>query len=80
MSKKELYIYGSISLIIFICLAYHYNFDSTQNYKYPPTIYYISYGVFVSLFLLIILDFECIYNIFTHIYFKDIWKFNTADK
>ncbi len=66
MSKKELYIYGSISLIIFICLAYHYNFDSTQNYKYPPTIYYISYGVFVSLFLLIILDFECIYNIFNN--------------
>ena len=72
LSKKELYIYASIFLLVFICLAFKYNFESTQNYKYPPTMYYISYGVFVSLFLLIILDFKYIYNIFNNRFVKYI--------
>ncbi|PEI51830.1 acyltransferase family protein [Priestia aryabhattai] len=54
LSKKELYIWASTFLFIFLCLCWHYNFNSTQHYKYPPQLYYISYGMFVSLFLYIV--------------------------
>lgn len=63
LSKKELFIYASIFLFIYIFCMIKYNFESTQNYKYPPTIYYMSYGILVTLVLLIILDIKYIYNI-----------------
>jgi peptidoglycan/LPS O-acetylase OafA/YrhL len=46
-----------ILLLIIICgiclyvLANHYQFSCTQNFKYPPRLYYIAYGLFVSLLL-----------------------------
>ncbi|MDB8459165.1 acyltransferase family protein [Turicibacter sanguinis] len=66
LNKKELFLYAGIFLIIFIFLMIKYDFTSTQNYKYPPTMYYISYGLFVSFTLLLLLDIKCIYNIFNN--------------
>lgn len=46
--------------IISIVLMYHYDFAKTQKFKYPPELYYISYGIFCSLFLYRILDFNIV--------------------
>lgn len=72
LSKKELIIYAAIYLIIFIFLMFKLDFESTQNYKYPPTMYYISYGIFVSFLLFLVLDIKCIYNMFDNKFVKYI--------
>jgi len=63
--KKEqmLYIAGVFSLI-FIALIFFHDFSSTQNYKYPPTIYYFSYGLFISFLLMYLLSYDNIKKIF----------------
>lgn len=53
LSKKELYAWTGAFFVIFLFFSWYYNFNSTQHYKYPPQLYYISYGMFVSLFLYI---------------------------
>lgn len=72
LNKKELFIYAGIFLLIFVFFMFKYNFESTQNYKYPPTMYYISYGIFMSFVLLIILDIKYIYNLFNNNFVKYI--------
>lgn len=62
LSRKELLLGASSFLLIFIFLMIKYNFESTQAYKYPPTMYYMSYGLFVSFVLLLILDIKCVYD------------------
>lgn len=74
ITKQEMYIYTSIWLVIFMCLMFKYNFDSIQNYKYPPTMYYISYGMFISFILFIILDSRCIQSIFNNKFVEYISK------
>ena len=59
MKKKEknLLLYISLSLFIFLSLYYHYktgSFQLVQIAKYPPRIYYISYGLFCSILLIMI--------------------------
>jgi len=51
-------------LCMFILLMIYHDFSSTQAYKYPPTIYYLSYGLFVSFILYYILKFDRIRNFF----------------
>lgn len=74
LNKKELFIYAGIFLLIFIFCMFKYNFDLIYNYKYPPTMYYLSYGIFMSLLLLIVLDIKCIYNIFDNEFVRYISK------
>ncbi|MFD2067280.1 acyltransferase [Pontibacter silvestris] len=51
LRRKEIILYCLASLIVLLFLAFKYNFTPTQQFKYPPRLYYISYGVFVSLLL-----------------------------
>ncbi|AFZ25608.1 acyltransferase family protein [Cylindrospermum stagnale PCC 7417] len=66
--RKILFIFG-IFLTIFLLLAgYFYyrqgHFVSTQVFKYPPRIYFISYGVFMSLLSFFVVDkFSLKYNL-----------------
>lgn len=72
LSKKELIIYSIIFLSIFVLLMIKYEFKSTQNFKYPPTMYYMSYGISVSFMLLILMDCKFIYNILNNSFVKYI--------
>lgn len=72
LNKKELFIYSGIFLLIFIFLMIRNNFASTQGYKYPPTMYYMSYGIFISFLLMILLDIKFIYNMFDNKFVKYI--------
>ena len=64
LSKKE----TDLTLVAFIMLttglAFYHHFEATQGYKYPPTIYYISYGISASLFLYKLLDVQSIRQFF----------------
>ncbi len=59
MKNKEKKALLFINLIIFILLAYYYfsktgSFQIVQIAKYPPRIYYISYGLFCSILLILL--------------------------
>lgn len=59
IKHKKLIIFIAANLIIFIATAlYLYagtgNFQQVQAYKYPPRLYYLSYGIFCSLSLMTI--------------------------
>ncbi|PAK49586.1 hypothetical protein CHH47_12660, partial [Priestia megaterium] len=58
LRKQHLLYISSLFLLIFVCLMIWNNFAPTQNFKYPPTMYYISYGLFVSYFLFYLLSYE----------------------
>ncbi|MCT9852832.1 acyltransferase [Priestia megaterium] len=66
LSKKELYAWTSAFLIMFLFFSWHYHFNSTQHYKYPPQLYYISYGMFVSLFLYMALNITKVQSLFNN--------------
>ncbi|MED3870946.1 acyltransferase [Priestia megaterium] len=66
LSKKELYTWTIAFLMMFLFFSWHYHFNSTQHYKYPPQLYYISYGMFVSLFLYIVLNITRIQSLFNN--------------
>ena len=58
-NKKSTILVSSISLLIYVSLIIYFNITSgnipsTQLYKYPFRIYYLSYGVFVSGLLILI--------------------------
>jgi peptidoglycan/LPS O-acetylase OafA/YrhL len=66
LSEKELYVWLGFFLIIFLFFCWYYHFNSTQHYKYPPQLYYISYGMFVSLFLYIAFNIKSIQSFFNN--------------
>jgi fucose 4-O-acetylase-like acetyltransferase len=50
--NKQVIIYLTlVSFVILAALAFANNFVATQNFKYPPRIYYLSYALSVSLLL-----------------------------
>jgi len=63
LSNKEIYLWTIFFLVLFLGFMWYYQFSPTQNYKYPPQLYYISYGMFISLFLYIVLDVKVIRSI-----------------
>lgn len=78
IDTKELKLYLIIFISIFIGSAIFYNFESIQNYKYPPTIYYMSYGISVSILFNILIKNKYVYNIFDNSFimynsFNSIW-------
>lgn len=59
MSKNSVLMMMLICFALFVSFLFQYshsNFTPTEDYKYPPTVYYISYAVFVSLLLYLIFD------------------------
>jgi len=53
-----------LSAIALLALAIYYNFAYTQPFKYPPRLYYISYGLFVSFLLYWMIGFPKIKKVF----------------
>jgi fucose 4-O-acetylase-like acetyltransferase len=58
LNKNELLKIGGVLLIFFGVMAYSFYLQQeklvgTQDYKYPPTIYYLSYAVGISLILFV---------------------------
>lgn len=49
MKRRNLIILIAGFFVLFVLLAVTNNFAFTQNYKYPPRIYYLSYALFGSL-------------------------------
>lgn len=56
LEKKKKWIVVLISLAIYLILGYTNSFSSLYDAKYPPTLYYISYGIFWSSLLSILFD------------------------
>lgn len=56
LNSKNLNLLVAMFLIIFIIIGCFNNFHAIQNAKYPPTLYYISYGLFVSCLMFTVLD------------------------
>ncbi|MEK4430728.1 acyltransferase [Paenibacillus sp. FSL M7-0802] len=63
MNKKEISVISGVFLSIFLIFMLLYKFKSTQDFKYPPTIYYISYGLFVSFALYLIFNQQWVQNL-----------------
>lgn len=68
LSQKEQFLWMLFFLTLFLSFMWYYQFTPTQNYKYPPQLYYISYGMFVSLALYIILGINKIQNVLNNRY------------
>lgn len=67
LDKKSILIISYIFLSLFIGLLffnYSSHFVSTQLYKYPPRLYYLSYAIFVSLNLYLLSNSQKLSNIF----------------
>lgn len=71
LTKRELIYACFFFLIVFVGLMVWHNFASTQAFKYPPSMYYFAYGLFVSIFLYLLLDLKLVNKIFDNkfIYF-----------
>jgi fucose 4-O-acetylase-like acetyltransferase len=64
ISKKRLFLFSLAFLIIFTILALDYaneagTFVLTQDYKYPPKLYYLSYSLFMSIWLYLAANYVC---------------------
>ncbi|MGL5067497.1 MAG: acyltransferase family protein [Sarcina sp.] len=55
-SEKQVLKNALVFCGVFIFLSIYNNFQSIQNFKYPLSLYYISYGIGISLLLYIILS------------------------
>jgi len=62
--KSHLIILSGLSLFIYVVLMIYHGFAPTQEFKYPPTLYYFSYGLFVSFLLFYVLSFNKIRRVF----------------
>ena len=58
LQKQQLLYFSGFFLLIFDVLLGYHQFVPTQGYKYPPTLYYFTYGLFVSYLLFYLLSFE----------------------
>jgi hypothetical protein len=56
MSNKEIGLTTIVFFFIYFIFAIRYNFALTSAAKYPPTIYFLSFGVFASLLFYLLLD------------------------
>ena len=54
LSKRTIYIIALVSLVIFAVSGLIYAFPRINDFKYPPRLYYLTYGLFISLFLWIV--------------------------
>lgn len=64
LSRKEIGALTVLFLCIYVFLMFQNDFALTSIAKYPPTMYYLSYAFFASLFLYLLLDRKMIYKIF----------------
>ncbi len=51
MNKKQISLLIATLAVVFVTFSLFYNFKSVQIEKYPPTAYYISYGLLASVLL-----------------------------
>ncbi|MGZ0043239.1 acyltransferase family protein [Paenibacillus ottowii] len=63
LNKKEILMMTGGFLSMFLIFMLFYKFKSTQDFKYPPTIYYISYGLFMSFILYLIVNQKWVQNL-----------------
>ncbi len=87
LSKKEIKYLALVFIVIFIALAIlliikRGGYISTQQFKYPPSIYYLSYAIFFTLILLLninsiksMLDFLKLTKISLFIAKNSIWVY-----
>lgn len=64
LKKEKLLILSGLFALIFIGLMFYNNFEPTQSFKYPPSIYYFSYGLFVSILLFYLLSIKKVREVF----------------
>ncbi|MFD2778180.1 acyltransferase family protein [Ornithinibacillus salinisoli] len=64
IDKNKLLLISSLFLLLFITLSIYHDFTPIQTFKYPPSIYYFSYGLFVSMLLFYLLSFDKIKSMF----------------
>lgn len=58
MTKRELLYLGILTSAICLIAGMMMEFPSLQGYKYPPTLYYLTYGISVSVLSYLIIDTE----------------------
>lgn len=80
LNQKSFNILVVIITIILIINAIYYQFETTQLHKYPPLIYYISYGTLITFISYRLLDIKFIHdklnNIFMHFISKhSLWLY-----
>lgn len=72
LSRSEILSGIFLFFLIFIVLFIFHAHEGTQSFKYPPTIYYISYGLFVSFLLYFMLSYslkiKLLFNSFVFFY------------
>lgn len=57
MNQKEKGIYSIVSIVLFLLVGWYNHFIDFEMMKYPPTLYYASYGIAWSSFLYVVLAF-----------------------
>lgn len=63
-----------ISIILYATLALYYQFEPIQNFKYPPHLYYISYGMMVTLLMYRLLDIKPLHDKLNSLFIQFISK------
>ncbi|WP_047982591.1 acyltransferase family protein [Ornithinibacillus contaminans] len=66
LNKSELLFYFILFIVIFSFLLFKNDFTQTQVFKYPPTLYYFSYGLMVTLLFYVLLDISFIKKLFVN--------------
>ena len=62
MKKKLIFLFSVFFGVCFLLLALYYSqnsgyFVATQNFKYPPQFYYLSYGILMSMLMYLLVNF-----------------------
>ncbi|UTH00873.1 acyltransferase [Macrococcoides canis] len=63
-----------ISIILYATLALYYQFEPIQNFKYPPHLYYISYGMMMTLLMYRLLDIKPLHDKLNNLFIQFISK------
>ncbi|MEH2104737.1 acyltransferase [Nostoc sp.] len=64
MKRKSILVVAGVFLTVFLLVAGYLSYTqgvipSMQNFKYPPRIYYLSYGIFMSMLTFSVVDILC---------------------
>lgn len=66
LTNKEQLFVGAFALLVFVSFGVYHNFMPTQEFKYPPALYYFSYGIFASILLYKLLEIAALRAFFSN--------------
>lgn len=74
LDKKSYNILTIVAIMLYAAFTLYYQFEPIQHFKYPPHIYYISYGLMVTLIMYKLFNLKPLHDAFNNLFIMFIAK------